>query len=251
MTSNGPAGTDKVVLVTGGATGIGRATARRFAAAGYRVAIQFHTSEGAAADLLDELNASHSVATAYRADLRSATEIEGLVAAVVGTEAGLDVLVNSAGVLHYADAFGTTRADWEDTLLVNLSAPFLCAQAAANEMKRLGGGSIVSVASVAGLTGGSMGPAYAAAKGGVIALTRALARELPAYGIRVNCVAPTLTDTNLIRRPELADAVARIGASNPFGRLALPEEIAEVVFFLASPAASYINGECVAITGGS
>jgi 3-oxoacyl-[acyl-carrier protein] reductase len=251
MTSSLAQGTANVVLVTGGATGIGRATARRFAAAGYRVAIQYHSSERAAAAMMDELNEIAPVATAYRADLRSATEIEDLVSAVVDTEARLDVLVNNAGVLHFADAFGTTKADWDDTLLVNLSAPFLCAQAAARVMRRLGGGSIVSVASIAGLSGGSMGPAYAAAKGGVIALTRALARELPAYGIRVNCVAPTLTDTELLRRPELVETIDRIIARNPMGRLALPDEIAEVVFFLASPSASYINGECIGITGGS
>lgn len=243
--------TANVVLVTGGATGIGRATAVRFAGAGYRVAIQFHSSDRAAAALLDELNEVAPVATAYRADLRSATEIERLVSAVMDAEARLDVLVNNAGVLHFADTFGTTKADWDDTLLVNLSASFLCAQAAARVMRRLGGGSIVSVASIAGLSGGSMGPAYAAAKGGMIAFTRALARELPTYGIRVNCVAPTLTDTDLLRRPELVEVVERITARNPLGRLALPEEIAEVVLFLASPAASYINGECIGITGGS
>ena len=96
-----------------------------------------------------------------------------------------------------------------------------------------------------------MGPAYAATKGGLIALTRALARELTPYGIRVNCVAPTLTETNLVRRPELEGVVNRIVAGNPMGRLALPSEVADVVLFLASPAASYVNGECIAITGGS
>ncbi len=191
------------------------------------------------------------MATAYRADLRSNVEIEDLVEAVVDAHSRLDVLVNNAGVLHFADALTTTKADWDDTLLVNLSAPFLCTQAAALEMRRLGGGAVVNVASVAGLTGGSMGPAYAAAKGGLIALTRALARELPTYGIRVNCVAPTLTETDLVRRPELDDVVNRLRARNPMGRLALPAEVAEVVLFLASPAASYLNGECVAITGGS
>lgn len=251
MTSSDVRDAARVVLVTGGATGIGRAIAQRFGAAGYRVAIQFHSSEQAAGTLLDELNESSPIASAYRADLRSATEIDDLVSAVVETETRLDVLVNNAGVLHLADTFSTTRGDWDDTLLVNLSAPFLCAQAAAKEMRRAGGGSIISIASVAGLSGGSMGPAYAASKGGLIAMTRALARELPAHGIRVNCVAPTLTDTGLIRRAELADVVARINAGNPMGRLALPEEVAEVVLFLASPAASYVNGECIRITGGS
>jgi NAD(P)-dependent dehydrogenase (short-subunit alcohol dehydrogenase family) len=162
----------------------------------------------------------------------------------------IDILVNNAGIVRVRDTENTSLSDWHEMIGINLTAPFMLAQRALPIMKEQGRGVIVNIASIAGVNGGNMGPAYAAAKGGVIALTRYLARDCIRFGIRVNCVAPTLTDTDLLREPGMEPLRTRILAANPMGRLANPSEIAAVVRFLCSDSASYVNGDCIMVTGG-
>jgi 3-oxoacyl-[acyl-carrier protein] reductase len=160
------------------------------------------------------------------------------------------MLVNNAGSLKIQNTEEASLADWNDMVATNLTTPFLLAQAAFKAMKPRGSGAIVNVASIAGVNGGNMGPAYAATKGGLIALTRYLARDCIRFGIRVNCVAPTLTDTDLVKQPAMDALRSRILAANPMGRLAEPREVAKVIQFLCSDDASFVNGDCVMVTGG-
>lgn len=240
----------RVALVTGASRGIGRATAEAMSQAGASIAVHYFRQADGAKTLVGEVASNGGKAKAYQADLNDPKEIDGLMAAVKEDFASIHILVNNAGVLRVTNTESTTEEDWDEMLRVNLKAAFLCVQGVLPLMKESGGGAIVNVASIAGVNGGNMGPAYAAAKGGLIALTRYLARDCIKFGVRVNCVAPTLTDTDLLREPGVDVMVDRILKMNPMGRLASPVEVARVIRFLASDEASFINGDCVLVTGG-
>jgi NAD(P)-dependent dehydrogenase (short-subunit alcohol dehydrogenase family) len=236
----------RVALVTGSSQGIGRSIAEGFDAHGVRVALHYHRNREAAVELSDRLPGSHI----YQSDLSQEHAAKGLISAVLQDYGRIDYLINNAGVLAGSTTETTSLDDWLLTLRVNLTAPFLLAQEALRSMKHQGGGAIVNVASIAGLTGGNVGPGYAAAKAGLIGLTKYLARDCAKFGVRINAVAPTLTDTLLIQQPAVATLTATVLAANPMQRLARPDEIASVVIFLCSDGASFINGECVRVTGG-
>jgi len=218
--------------------------------AGASIAVHYFRQADGANTLVGEVASNGGKAKAYQADLNDPKEIDGLIAAVKEDFSSIHVLVNNAGVLRVTNTESTTEEDWDEMLRVNLKAAFLCVQGVLPLMKESGGGAIVNVASIAGVNGGNMGPAYAAAKGGLIALTRYLARDCIKFGVRVNCVAPTLTDTDLLREPGVDAMVDRILKMNPMGRLASPVEVARVIRFLVSDEASFINGDCVLVTGG-
>jgi NAD(P)-dependent dehydrogenase (short-subunit alcohol dehydrogenase family) len=240
----------EVAIVTGGASGIGRATAGLLASAGARVAIVDRDADGAAAAAA-EIGAG---AFALAADVADEAAVEGAFAEAAGEEGPATILVNNAGLAIRKPATELARADWDAVVAVNMTGMFLCARAAARRMIAAGrAGAIVNTASIMGLSGGGLYPniSYQTTKGAVVNMTRALAVEWAPHRIRVNAVAPTYVRTPFIA-PLLGDPalVARIEAMTPLRRLAEPEEVAAAILFLASPAAAMITGHTLPVDGG-
>ena len=254
----------KAVIVTGGALGMGRATAVEFAREGASVVIA-DVNAGAAREAVDACaTAASDAGSSGRAsfidgDVSDAAVCRRVVAGATERYGGVDVLFNNVGIQphdSYANAEDTTEALWDRILGVNLKSYFLMAKYALPEMRRRGGGVIVNNASVQGLQSMKGVPAYAASKGGVLSLTRQLAVEYASEGIRVLAICPGTIDTELVRAGARTDpqgedaAIARYGKSHPLGRIGTPTEVANVVLFLASPKASFMTGEYVCVDGG-
>lgn len=240
----------RVALVTGAATGIGRATAVALAHAGAAVAVNHLRQPDAAAQLVRELEALGARAAAFDADVTRAAEVARMVGAVEATLGPLDVLVNNAGVILEKLLTDTSEDEWDRLLAVDLKSVFLTARAVLPGMRARGRGAIVNIASDLGILGRANFTAYCAAKAGVIGLTRALAREVAPH-IRVNAVAPGAVNTSMVS-PELmsADSLAQ-ELSVPQGRIAEPAEIAASVVFLASDLARFYCGQVLGPNGGS
>jgi len=244
----------RTVVVTGGATGIGAAIATSVARAGARVIVDYVVSPQQAeafAASLEGMDAPGSV-EAFEADVSDITQVQGLVAEAVRRYGRLDVLVNNAGVETRHSLLDTTEADYDRVLGIDLKGAFFAAQAAARQFVAQGGGGvIVNVSSVHEDWPMPGNAAYCVAKGGMRMLTRNSAVELGPHGIRVVGVAPGAVDTPINART-VADpaAVARLDAAIPLGAIAKPEQIGDVVAFLASDAASYITGTTVVVDGG-
>jgi NAD(P)-dependent dehydrogenase (short-subunit alcohol dehydrogenase family) len=242
----------KVVLVTGAQQGIGRATALAFAEAGADVAINWLDDQNAAAGVAARVEGGGSRAFLVRADIGDLAQAQAMVDAVERELGPVDILVNNAGVFPRVAFLDMTESDWDFVLGVNLKGACFCAQAAAKKMVAAGRpGSIVNLTSGAAFRSSPRGVHYVASKGGVLSMTRAMALELAPYRIRVNAIAPGLTDTAQPRyggsEAELAEAARAI----PLGRMAQPEEIARTALFLASDDAGFITGQTVHVNGGS
>ena len=238
----------RVAVITGGASGIGLASARAFAKAGARVVV---LDREVAAETSRELGVD---AFAVQADVSDEASLEAAFADVAARAGRVDVLVNSAGIAIRRPAVELSVADWEKVVAVNMTGSFLAARIAARHMIEGGvAGAIVSVSSIMGFSGGGLYPniSYQTTKGAIVNMTRALAVEWAPHGIRVNAVAPTYVNTPFIA-PLVADPalVARIEAMTPLRRLAEPEEVAAAILFLASPAASMITGHTLPVDGG-
>jgi NAD(P)-dependent dehydrogenase (short-subunit alcohol dehydrogenase family) len=242
----------KVALVTGAQQGIGRAIAIALALDGADVGVNYLDDRDAAERVAAEVRGSGRRACLARGDVARAGDAEAMVGAVareLGTPA---ILVNNAGVFPRVDFLRMTEADWDQVLDVNLKGSFLCAQAAARRMVDAGaGGAIVNLASVA-MRGTPLGVHYSASKAGVMGLTRAMALALAPHRIRVNAIAPGLTDTAQPRygnsEAELVDLARQIPLD---GRMARPEEIARVAVFLASEESGWITGQTIHVNGGA
>jgi NAD(P)-dependent dehydrogenase (short-subunit alcohol dehydrogenase family) len=238
------------VIVTGAAQGIGRAVALHLASPGVQLAVWDVKRDGVeeTAKLCQEKGAA---ARAWTVDVGDADAIEAAVSAFERAWGKPDGLVNNAGIFPRARALDMKLAEWEEVLRVNLTGTFVTARAVAARMKDLGRGAIVNTASGRALAGAANGAHYAASKGGIIALTKSLALDWAAYGIRVNCVIPGLTDTAQPRVEMGDNELYAAGARIPMGRIGRPQDIAAVVAFLLSDDAGYMTGQSVAANGGA
>jgi len=247
----------KVVIVTGGGAGIGRATALRFAEEGARVAV-WDVNEAGAQSAAKEVAAAGAESLARRVDVTDAASIEAGVREVIERWKRIDVLVNNAGILRDAQlvkwkdgAVVATMTDeqFDAVIHVNLRGVFLCTRAVVPHMIAGGGGVILSASSVVGLYGNFGQTNYVATKAGVIAMTRTWARELGRYNIRVNAVAPGFIATEILRSmPE--KVIQGMVSHTPLGRMGKPEEIADAYVWLASDQASYVHGTVLSVDGG-
>jgi NAD(P)-dependent dehydrogenase (short-subunit alcohol dehydrogenase family) len=238
----------KVALVTGAARGIGLATAKRFLAEGWRVALL---------DIEGELQASAVAALndpdstlAITCDVSDAAAVAAAMAAVIGRFGRLDALVNNAGVAVFAPLLETSDADWNRILSVNLTGPFICTKAAAPLMREHGGGAVVNITSISAVRASTLRSAYGTSKAGLAHLTKQLAVELASLGIRVNGVAPGPVETAMAKAVHTPEIRADYHDAIPLNRYGLEEELAEAVFFLCSDRASYITGQILAVDGG-
>jgi NAD(P)-dependent dehydrogenase (short-subunit alcohol dehydrogenase family) len=241
----------KVALVTGAQQGIGRAIAVAFAREGADVGVNYLDDRGAAEQVARDVRGAGRRAVLVQADVAQPSGIDAMVAQIVGELGGLDVLVNNAGVYPRVPLLEMRERDWDLVLDVNLKGGFFCAQAAARAM--IAGrrrGSVINMASQA-IRGAVRGVHYSASKGGVVAMTRAMALELAPHGIRVNAIAPGLTDTAQPRYGNTEDELAVMASAVPLGRMAQPEDIARVAVFLASDDAGHVTGQTMHVNGGS
>jgi NAD(P)-dependent dehydrogenase (short-subunit alcohol dehydrogenase family) len=238
----------QVAVVTGGARGIGRATAEAFAAAGARVIVVDRDIDEA-----NKVAAEISNAEAHAVDVTSEAEVDRFFDALAARTGRIDVLVNNAGASIRKPSVELSKAEWDAVIAVNQSAVFLCSRAAARHMLAKKSGAIVNVASIMGFSGGGLYPniSYQASKGAVVNMTRAFAIEWAREGIRVNAVAPAWVRTGfiapLLAKPEMVSAMED---ATPMGRLVEPEEVASAILFLASPAAAMTTGHVLAVDGG-
>ena len=238
--------TGKTALVTGGNKGIGREIASALSARGATVVVNY-PHESARPEGLDALPG----AVAIRADIGKVAEIEAMFAEVAARHGGVDILVNNAGIFPRATVLDLTEAVWDAVHDVNLKGAFFTAQAAAHQMVDRGvRGRIVNIASNAALQPEALGAHYAATKAGIVALTKSLALGLAPHGIRVNAVAPGLTDTDQPRAGLSEAEIGAWGARVPLGRIARPDDVARAVVYLASDWSEYVTGQTLFVTGG-
>ncbi len=238
----------KVALVTGAARGIGLATAKRFLADGWRVALL--DIEG---DLLRDAVArlaKPNVTLELNCDVSDSAAVSAAVNQVAKRFGRLDALVNNAGIAVFAPILDTSDADWSRILSVNLTGPFLCTKAAAALMREHGGGAVVNITSISAVRASTLRSAYGTSKAGLAHLTKQLAVELASLGIRVNGVAPGPVETAMAKAVHTPEIRADYHDAIPLNRYGLEEELAEAIFFLCSDRASYITGQILAVDGG-
>ncbi len=240
----------KTAIVTGAAGGLGSAICRLFAREGATVAVADLDLEGARA-LAGEIAAAGGRAVAVRADVTSAEDTAQMTAAAVRLAGGggVDILVNNAGIAGLGAVTEITEEDWNRVLAVNLTGAYLCSRQVIPEMIRAGGGSIVCVSSVAGVTAQAGQAAYHASKHGLIGLVRAMALDHARDGIRVNAVCPGAVDTPLLS-PLTGERMAALAARHALGRIARPEEIASAILHLAGDESSFTTGTALLVDGG-
>lgn len=240
--------TEKVAVVTGSSRGIGRAIALRLGRSGVRVVVNYLEHEGAAQEVVQEIAAAGSEALAFRADVRKGPDVTALMSAAMERFGRLDILVNNAGITRDRTLGKMEEGTWNDVLDTNLGGVYRCCRAAIALMPREGPGWIVNVASVIAHTGGFGQTNYAAAKAGILGLTRSLALELASRGITVNAVAPGFINTDMVKAVPPAVLEKIIGLI-PLRRLGDPDDIASAVHFLVE-SGGYVTGSCLNVNGG-
>lgn len=238
----------KSVLITGGSRGIGVATAIYFARKGYKVAITYNQSAEAAKALKQTMDLNGAEFLAIKADCQNPLQMESAVKQTISAFGSLDVMVNNAGIALQKLITQTTDDEWQKILNTNLSGVFYGCREAARVMVAKGRGSIVNISSIWGVSGASMEVAYSATKAGIIGLTKALAKELGPSGIRVNCVAPGVIDTDMNSNLDL-NTFVELADSTALGRIGTPDEVARAIYYLANDA-DYITGQVLGTDGG-
>ncbi|MBS0537202.1 MAG: glucose 1-dehydrogenase [Proteobacteria bacterium] len=245
---------DKVAIVTGASQGIGESIARRFAAEGAKVVVNYSRNDAAAQAVCAAIAAKGGQAIALKADCSKVDEIDRLVAGVMSTLGTVDIVVNNAGVFRTVSVEETTEEIWDEQLDLNLKGTFFMTKAVVPEMKRKGRGKIINVSSIFGTGAGPNCPAYCASKGGVVNLTKALAVEIGRHGINVNSLAPGNIATPLnahLRGPDQAAYIQKMRDMTPTGRDFLdPEELTGTAVYLASPDSDAVHGVTLLVDGG-
>lgn len=239
----------KTVLISGSSRGIGYATAITFARKGYAVGVQYHHSAREAEKLVALLNENGCHAVALQGDVSSETDAMRIAAEAERALGRITTLVNNAGVALIKPFADTTAADWRSVLGVSLDGAYHLTRAVLPQMLAADGGSIINVSSIWGVTGASCEAAYSAAKAGVIGLTRALAKELGSSQIRVNAVAPGVIDTDM-NHALSGEVLEQLKQATPLGRIGTPQEVADVICFLASSDAAFVTGQVLGVDGG-
>jgi len=240
----------RVALVTGASRGIGSATALRLAKDGFDVAVNYASRKEGALTTVNAIEKEDRRAIAVQADVANILDVRRMVSETVAGLGRLDVLVNNAGVYERAFFDATSPEDWDRRIGTNLSSCFYTAKAAVPEMRKVGGGRIISITSQLAYRGTTHGADYVAAKAGIVGLTKALALELAKDRILVNAVAPGSVETDILAGDTAEDRARRV-RTIPLGRIGQPEDIAAAVAFLASPDAAYITGQVLHVNGGS
>ncbi len=235
----------KTALITGASRGIGRATAKVFAKSGYRVIINYKNSEEKAKSLCEELDNAYI----YKADVSDSAQVKAMFEYVKESFGGVDVLVNNAGISHIGVFQLMDDSEIEKILCTNLTGAILCSKYAVKDMISKKSGNIINISSMWGEVGASCEVVYSASKAGIIGLTKALAKEVGQSGIRVNCIAPGVIETDMNKELD-AQTIAELVDEIPLKRLGTAEEIAKIALFLASEDSSYLNGITIGANGG-
>jgi 3-oxoacyl-[acyl-carrier protein] reductase len=244
--------TGKVAIITGAASGIGRATAVTLAESGAAVTINYRRNENDAELLRKQILSTGGRAITVQADVTRASDVEALVKRAAEEFGPVDVLVNNAGSLvERLRILELTEERWDEVMDLNLKSAFLCSKAVVPSMIERKAGAIINLSSIAGRNGGALGSIhYSTAKGGLITFTKGLAKELAPFGVRVNAVSPGVIDTPYHKQFSSPEMMKNYLNAIPLGRVGKPEEVAKVIAFLASDAASYLAGETIEINGG-
>ena len=241
----------KTVLVTGGSRGIGKAIVYAFAKEGYNVILNYNNSFQSAKEIVEDLSNCDGVVEMFKADISNRDEVNSMMEYAVKEFGKIDVLVNNAGICNVKLFTEMTEQDWDNIMQVNLKGVFNVTQAALRySMIKEKDGSIINISSIDGISGSSCEVAYSTSKAGIVGFTKALAKELALSNITVNAVAPGAINTDMLRKNYSIEDLALTKTMIPMERFGRPEEVAELVMFLAGDGARYITGQVISPNGG-